>query len=220
MSADEATGALSLRAALLRGLAGDGELTVVSNNCWGAHVYQKMGLAYRTPFVGLFITPEPYLRLLRDFDRLIVSDLVFLEESADPRLNARRRREGASYPIGLLGGEVEIHFQHYADRKEARDKWHRRVARMVADPARRFFKFDDREGASEAQIAAFCALPLANKLCFTARRHPVDTVVVPPGDGSEEVIDGLALANISRHHANVLRWISTRPRWLPLPSLL
>jgi hypothetical protein len=34
------------------------------------------------------------------------------------------------------------------------------------------------------------------------------------------VIDGKALGEISQKHFNALRWLSTAPPWLPLPSLL
>jgi hypothetical protein len=34
------------------------------------------------------------------------------------------------------------------------------------------------------------------------------------------VLDGLALATVSRRSFNALRWVSTLPAWLPLPSLL
>ena len=54
------------RAALLRALAADTRFTVVSNNCWGAHIYQALGVPYATPFVGLFIPPADYLELRRE----------------------------------------------------------------------------------------------------------------------------------------------------------
>ncbi len=55
----------ALRRRVLRSLVHDRELTIVSNNCWGAHVCQRLGIPYRTSFVGLFLTPDDYLRLLR-----------------------------------------------------------------------------------------------------------------------------------------------------------
>jgi uncharacterized protein (DUF1919 family) len=53
------------RRQLLRMRVHDPEFTIVSNNCWGAHIYQNLGEPYRTPFVGLFLAPECYLRLLK-----------------------------------------------------------------------------------------------------------------------------------------------------------
>ena len=206
--------------AVLRQLIGDLEFAVVSNNCWGAHVYQALALPYATPFVGLFIPPDSYLRLLGNFDALIRSELSFIATSAIAGLNAMRQRDGLTYPIAMLGGEVELHFLHYSDQAEAAHKWTRRVTRMPAEPARYFFKFDDRESASTEQIAQFCAMPLANKVCFTARAYGVATVLAPAEAGAGHVIDGLSLGQVSRKYFNALRWISSRPRWMPLPSLV
>jgi uncharacterized protein (DUF1919 family) len=204
----------------LRALVGDLDFTIVSNNCWGAHIYQALDLEYATPFVGLFIPPDSYLALLRRFDELMEADLIFTAKSRSASVNAWRDGAGLTYPIALLGGEVEVNFQHYASPEEARDKWRRRAARMTRDPARLFFKFDDREGATAAQIAEFEGLPLANKVCFTASAHEVPTVRAPAEEGQPWVIDGLSLAGVSRRYFNTLRWISSHPRWWPTPSLL
>lgn len=208
------------KAAILRWLAGGEPFTIVSNNCWGAHVYQALGIPYATPFVGLFIPPKSYLRLLDRFDELIAADLTFTDRSESADVNAWRAREGLSYPIGRLGDCVEIDFQHYESEADAREKWRRRCARIVADPHRRFFKFDDREGAEPGDIAAFAKKPLANKVCFTARPYPTPTVVVPPRNGEPHVVDGVSLAASARARFNVLKWISPKPAWLPLPALV
>ena len=193
---------------------------MVSNNCWGAHIYQALGLPYCTPFVGLFVPPDSYLRLLANFAVLIRSELRFSPASAIAGLNEMRQRDGLAYPIALLGGEVELHFLHYANEAEARTKWTRRVERMPSDPARYFFKFDDREHASAQQIAQFCAMPLAHKVCFTAGEQGLATIRAPAEAGQAHVIDGLSLGLVSHRYFNALRWISTRPGWMPLPSLI
>jgi uncharacterized protein (DUF1919 family) len=209
-----------IRMRLLRLLAGETPFTIVSNNCWGAHIYQALGLPYATPFVGLFIPPDGYLALLGDFARLMGADLGFIAESRSASVNAWRAREGLRYPIGLLGGEVEIDFQHYPDEGAALQAWRRRSDRMVADPQRLFFKFDDREGATETHIETFCALELPHKVCFTAMPHRSQTVLVPPAPGEPHAPDGLTLATLSHSHFNTLRWISSLARWAPLPSLI
>jgi uncharacterized protein (DUF1919 family) len=207
-------------AAILRALAADAQFTVVSNNCWGAHVYQRLGIPYATPFIGLFIPPTDYLELIGNLDALVREELTFVRDSRSTSVNEWRARENLTYPIGLLAGRVEIDFQHYPSEEAARSTWMRRCRRINPDPARRFFKFDDREGATAAHIAAFGALGLPNKVCFTARRYETPTVLAPPAPGEDHVLDGVSLANVSRHAFNTLRWISALPRWLPLPSLL
>ena len=216
------TGATLGRAkpAILRWLVGDLRFTIVSNNCWGAHIYQALGIAYRTPFVGLFIPPKSYVELLRQFDYYVHCSLEFVDRSTERHINAWRENEGLRYPIGLLGGAVEINFQHYADEHEAREKWTRRCECLVRDPNRRYYKFDDREGTTDEGIRAFCALPLANRVCFTSRFHDADTVVVPPAADESCVPDGVTLAACFRRYFNTMRWISRWPRAVPQPSLL
>jgi uncharacterized protein (DUF1919 family) len=208
------------RAALLRALAADTRFSVISNNCWGAHLYQGLGIPYATPFIGLFMPPADYLELIEHLDELIGAELTFVGESGSASVNAWRERERLSYPIGRLGGRVEVDFQHYHSEEEARATWARRCRRLNPDPARRFFKFDDREGATAAHIAAFAALALPNKVCFTARRYEAPTVLAPAAPGEDHVLDGVSLANVTRRRFNTLRWISALPRWLPLPSLV
>lgn len=207
-------------AAVLRALAADTDFTIVSNNCWGAHVYQRLGVSYATPFVGLFIPPADYLELAQNLDALAGAELSFVRESKSASVNAWREGAGLTYPIGLLDGRVEIDFQHYRSEDDARATWARRCRRINPDPARRFFKFDDREGATEGHIAAFAALDLAHKVCFTVRRYDAATILAPAAAGERFVLDGVSLANITRHRFNTLRWISALPRWLPLPSLV
>jgi uncharacterized protein (DUF1919 family) len=204
----------------LRQLVGDTTFTIISNNCWGAHIYQALGIPYYTPFVGLFIPPESYLQLLRRFDDCIRHELSFASESRSASLNVWREREKLTYPIGLLGSHVELHFLHYANENDAHLKWNRRCPRISAEPKRRFFKFDDREGATVQDIHEFCKLPFANKVCFTAASYDGSTIVVPGEPGDMHVLDGQTLSRISRRHFNALRWISRRPSWIPIPSLL
>lgn len=177
-------------------------------------------MPYRTPFVGLFIPPKSYLNLLQNFADCIRAKLVFAQNSKLNSLNSWRKRERLSYPIGLLCGEIEIHFLHYSSDDEAYSKWRRRCARLVDDPNRLFFKIDDRDGAVTDDIEAFDRMPICNKVCFTANKSTVQTVVAPAEVVAGTVVDSVALARISRRYFNALRWLSARPKWLPLPSLL
>jgi uncharacterized protein (DUF1919 family) len=157
---------------------------------------------------------------LRRFDYYIRSDLSFTNESSSAPINSWRNRERLDYPIGLLDGHLELHFQHYLSESEARSKWQRRCQRISPDPVRRFFKFDDREGATAEDIREFCTLPLANKVCFTGTDFGFSTIVVSGEPGDVHVSDGVTLSRISRHHFNTLRWVSTRSARVPLPSLV
>ena len=205
---------------LLRWMVGDLDFTVISNNYWGNHIYQALDIACRTPFVGLFIPPRSYLRLLKHFDAFIRTDLKFADQSALPSINVWREREGSRYPIGVLEEDVELHFFRFADKQDARTQWQQGCQRIVSDPSRRFFKFDDSGGALVDDVEEFCALPLRNKVCFTKVRYRPSTVIVPmvAEDGGSRAVDGTLLADVSRHYFNALRWISNWPKKASLPS--
>ena len=184
------------------------DFAIVANNCWGAEVYKDLGLAYTTPFVGLFLFPPCYVRLLGDFRRYMATPLTFLSAS---RYESAR---DAKYPIGLLG-DVEIHFQHYADTDEARAKWTRRVARLPHDDAKIFIKMCDREGATDAQLTAFHQAPFRHKVCFVARQARVRStsdVWLPECASSSEVVDGLTLFRVALPHFDHVRWLNQGAR--------
>jgi uncharacterized protein (DUF1919 family) len=234
---------------LLRFLVGDLDFTVISNNCWGAHIYQGLRIPYLTPFVGLFIPPKSYLYLLRNFDACMRSELVFVKEGAFRDLDRWHPGGRRDYPIGLLENQVEIHFLSYADAAEARAKWQRRSERIVKNRARWFVKFDDRYGGTAADVEEFFLLPFQNKVCFTKThywrpiagpRQPkvgpgqltmryrqqrtkepaLPTVGLPVHVPEEsDVPDGVRLAEIGGRYFNTLRWISTRPSKMTMPSV-
>jgi uncharacterized protein (DUF1919 family) len=146
--------------------------TVVSNNCWGADLYPALGMRYLTPFVGLFIKPECYLRLLQDFRGILTQRLGFKKTSHHPEVNQLRLTQRLSYPIGSIGDDVEIHFMHYKSEEEALTKWNRRVLRISPDDERLFIKFCDTDSPSTDQLRKFDSLPYVHKVCFVGKPCP------------------------------------------------
>ena len=170
---------------------------VISNNCWGAHIYQAAGLSYTTPFVGLALAPESYLHLLSNWS-LIKSPLLFKESSSEACVERIRQARGTFWPVGVLDGEVEIQFMHYRNCEEARAKWERRLQRMPVDRERLFVKFDDRDGLSADQINRFVALDFPNKVFSTGNKSWIGlqcAVYIPTRTG--RLPDGLTLSRIS-----------------------
>lgn len=136
------------------------DFVLISRNCWGGQVYQWLGLPYNTPFVGLFLFGPCYMKLLRNFDNYMQMDLEFRKISKYPDAYN-------NHPIGVLG-DIEIHFQHYESVQEAKDKWARRKARMLAyDMDDYFFSICDRRGITDDDIRAFHKMPFKNKISFS-----------------------------------------------------
>jgi uncharacterized protein (DUF1919 family) len=112
------------------------DFSIVSNDCWGGMAYEELGMRYESPFVGLFIVPEDYIRLLRDLRKSVTGELTFRHTSRHPEINRWREQIQRQYPIGLIGDDVEVHFLHYKTEPEARSKWRRRAERILWDKLR------------------------------------------------------------------------------------
>lgn len=138
-------------------------MTIISNNCWGTFVYQRLGVEYASPFVNLFIAPDCYLRLLRDLPGYLAQPLGFVPHSKHAFINALRTEHKNSYPIATLG-DIELQMLHYDSPEQAAEEWARRVQRV--DYSRLMVKFDDTNNATAEQVLEFHAMPYARKVCF------------------------------------------------------
>jgi uncharacterized protein (DUF1919 family) len=200
--------------ALVAGLAGSApyyrkrlhnrDFSIISNDCWGAEVYQHLDLPYRTPFVGLFLAAPCFLRMLGDLPGHLGGSLEFIEQSGYPYLERARRRSPRPYPVGLLAGAVELHFVHYETEQEARAKWERRVERVDYDNL--FVKLSaDKDLCTRDRIEQFDAMPYSRKLCLTARPYAgIDCAVRVPG----YVSNGATMYRVCLPHVNVVRWLN------------
>jgi len=186
--------------------------TIISNNCWGGEIYRSLNLAYQSPFVGLLIFAPCYIKLLRDFKSYLSTSLTFIPDSRYEIANQNREKgTWEQYPIGLLGGEVEIHFMHYASEAEAREKWDRRAQRISWDePNSLFFKFCDRDLCNPNLLEEFDHLELPHKICFTSKQHPnlQSSIWVKEYRNHDCVADGATLYRVGRKYFDVIDWLN------------
>ena len=191
--------------------------SIVSNNCWGAHIYQGLNLPFSTPFIGLFLSPQCYLRLLSDFRRNLSRSLEFKNVSDESWVNQLREEHPDKWPIGELGNGIEIHFMHYTSATEAAEKWKRRSARLAAQNDRLFVKFCDRDVSSPDQMACFDSLPFKNKVYFTVRGDCPLRCAVQIASPESRVPHGRILSEISPACFDSVSWINGGPgrvgRW-------
>ncbi|WP_010520978.1 DUF1919 domain-containing protein [Aquimarina agarivorans] len=187
-----------------RKLYNDNKFVVVSNNCWGAEVYKRLGVQYNTPFVGLFIFGPDYLKLLSNFDYYLNSKLSFISKSKwiDKPLD---------YPVGFLV-DVEIHFLHYKNKKEASLKWNRRVVRMLETKNKNnyFFKICDRDLTDNEILLKFHQLPFKNKISFGLKNLEIKNhIKVKENQNNSTVPDGLKLFRCSFRYIDIFKWIDS-----------
>lgn len=141
------------------------DFTIISNNCWGGGVYETLGLAYKTPTVGLFFFSDCYIKFLQDLKGNLKKEIRFINVSKYEKGN--QLRNSSYYPIGMIGDEIEIHFLHYKSEDEAREKWDRRKSRVDFDNL--FISFTDNEPFTNEQLLTFDNLPF-RKVFFSAKK--------------------------------------------------
>jgi len=206
---------------LLKARVGGRDFTIVSNNCWGAHIYQQLGRPYQTPFVGVFLAPACYVTLVLRWRWYLSQTMHFVNRSKHAYVNALREQRNLRYPIGCLGGNVEVQFLHYESEAEALEKWTRRSQRISPDDSHLFFKFCDRDGCTPEQLAAFDAAPYLNKVCFVSKPSPhLRSAVWIPNIEEGQVHDGLRLSQVSHKYFDAAGWITRgegHPRWVAVP---
>lgn len=142
------------------------DFTIVSNNCWGGFVYQKFGLEYKTPFIGLFIFTPDYIELLKNFKELIFKELKFINFEQS-KYYEEIIKNNHIYPIAKIGDNIEIHFLHYKSNEEAAEKWKRRVKRINFSNI--LFKLSEDNLCTDKEIKEFNNLNVKHKICFTSK---------------------------------------------------
>ncbi|MES2823631.1 MAG: DUF1919 domain-containing protein [Pseudomonadota bacterium] len=181
---------------------------IITNNCWGYELYQSTDREYNTPFVGLFLFPECYLRFLENFHECINSRLRFTQQS-------KYFKEFKSYPIGVLGNDIEIHFLHYNSVEAAFNKWEQRVARFneaIAAGTGIYFKLCDTEGCNPAQLKRFHALPFKHKLSLGLQKYNHKNHLHVPylrNKTGTSLVDGAKLFKKRYTYFDITQWLLT-----------
>lgn len=163
--------------------------SIISSNCFAGRIMQDLLYEYNSPTLGLYFFAEDYIKFLKNLKyNLLESNLTFTDKSKYFIGNERRNKWPYKYPIGLLDGEIEIHFLHYHSKEEAKTKWHRRASRV---------NFDDlivigmqQNLTSQKVIEDFCTLPFKRKYYFVTKdmSQLKETVFIPEFKGMEEVV--------------------------------
>ena len=147
------------------------KFTIISNNCWGGMIYESYGLQKQSPTVGMYFSPEDYLKLVSDLKHyLLDSTLSFIDpNNAKHKVLFKQDNTFGKYPIAVLD-DIEIAMLHYHSQEEALEKWNRRIERICWD--RLIVKFNDQNGCTIDQMNHFLQLPLScnTKPFLTAKK--------------------------------------------------
>lgn len=190
-----------LRQAMLR----EG-VSIISNDCWGGQAYKYAGIPYNTPFVGLFMMAPCYISLLSDLQRhLQHSRFEFIPESRYEQANAYRQQKQWMYPIGILNGEMEVHFMHFKTADEALTKWTQRSERV--NFGNLAVKFDSaKDGADPGSVSLFDELPFRKRLVVS---NPDTCTSLDYGICCENwAMDGAKMFRRAHGQMDMLDWLS------------
>jgi uncharacterized protein (DUF1919 family) len=195
-----------LAAKIMRARVTNRDFTIISNDCFGGMAYEELGRRYESPFVGLFVLPEDYIRLLRNLKPACERPIRFKEHSRHERINAWRQNiPQRDYPIGVVGDDVEVHFLHYANREAAEAKWTRRVERIHWDNLFVKICWHEEENMT-SWLREFDAMPFARKLSLVPHEIPgIHSSVALRNYGT----DGTWQYWSSHLHFDVAAWLNT-----------
>jgi uncharacterized protein (DUF1919 family) len=187
------------------------DFSIICNNCIAGAIYQKFGLPYSTPTVGLFFFADDYIEFLQNFEVYIQQQLSFVESSRHPEANIALRKE--RYPIGILGDHVEIHFLHYKDENEAAEKWNRRKERINLNNL--FFIYSDRDNFREIYLDTYEKLHFEHKIFLSSKPRGKSDLVVFVRDYQEELQVGLSQHNGKyEKYIDIVKWLNGKPDFI------
>ena len=147
------------------------DTSIISSNCFAGRIMQDLGMQYNTPTLGLYFFADDFIEFLSNLKYYLTeAKLEFLDESRYPLGNERRAKWTHWYPIGLLGGKVEIQFLHYHTEKEAAEKWYRRARRVNFDKLMVIGM--EQNLCTIDNVKAFDKLPFEKKIFFSTKNIP------------------------------------------------
>ena len=145
--------------------------SIISNNCFAGKIYQDLKYKYTSPTEGLFFYYPDYIVFLKNLRHYLTeAKLTFTRNSRYLIANERRKESGNMYPIGLLDGNIEIHFLHYHTEEEAAEKCLRRTSRVNFDDI--WIIGSERDLCTDSDIRAFDELSFHNKVFFSSKDYP------------------------------------------------
>ncbi len=181
------------------------DFTIICNNCWAGHIYQKLDMPYLTPTIGLFFYMPCYIKFLENLDLYLNLELVFIETSKYEIANEKRKTN--KYPLAILK-DVEIHFLHYKTYNEALKKWNKRKVRINRDNF--LIVGSERDLCDESIIRRFQKLAYKNKIFFTANIYDNDTSLIHIKDYEKQgFIGDIYTENYLIHkYFNIVKWLN------------
>ena len=180
--------------------------TIISNNCWGGHVYRYYNMEYTSPTIGLYFYSEDFVKFIYNLRQYIELELSFITLEQSRYKDDLVRHGNTNCPIGKLG-DIEIIFLHYKTEEEAALKWNRRKRRIVWDNI--VYKMSEQNLCSVELLEKFDQFPVERKLVFVTQDYGLKSQVLW---GSECERGNIAIDTVEfRKYVNIEKFINGNP---------
>lgn len=184
--------------------------SIICNDCLASMaIYKKFEIEYLTPTVGTLFFPEDFISFLESIENKIAEKLTFKNESKYEIVNKIRNEN--PYPVGVLEGDIEIHFFHYKSKLDALQKWNRRTKRINLNNL--FVIFSDRFGINEDQLNRYSALPY-RKIFFSHIKRQYDFSIYVPGYIGKNWLSGSAVNRKFEKYFDTIKWLNNENDYL------
>lgn len=167
------------------------DLYIISDNCFGYGVYDKLKLKYTSPFIATYIHPHDYIKLLSNLDEYLDSKLEIIDYNDSTFCNTYKlHRDFAELRCITKLNDIEIAFHHGdKDPNKKIDDWYRRRDRLTRDKNKLIVIFSNeyvycrniRYPNINELIDTYHKLPYKKNLSFTSRKYnyPLNFKIYP-----------------------------------------
>lgn len=180
--------------------------TIISNNCWGGHVYRFFAMPYDSPTIGLYFFSADYIKFVSNLRYYIEQDLTFIDYTESKYKDELLKNNQLNVPIGKLH-DVEIVFLHYHSIEEAQTKWNRRKERIHWDNL--YYKMSEQNCCTKEHLEYFDSLDNPNKFVFVTKDYGLKTQVIFKDCAGMDYIPN-DTTNF-RKFINIINWLNGKP---------
>ena len=165
------------------------DFSIISNNCWGGHVYRHFGLPYSSPTVGLYFFADEYIRFITNLETNLHKPLRIIKVSESKYYSELKKRNQLNVPIGVLADDIEIVFLHYKNEDEVINKWNRRVERVNLNNL--IVKFSEMNLCKVENIIQFENISFAKKVLLLSKpcKEAPNGIIVQRYSDDTEILD-------------------------------
>ncbi|MEO6721191.1 MAG: DUF1919 domain-containing protein [Ferruginibacter sp.] len=176
------------------------DATLLCNNCIGGIILHDLKQPFNTPTINLYFHAPDYIAFLERLEFYLSKEITFSYHS-------KYDSEIRSYPVGKIE-DIEMHFVHYHNFGEAKEKWETRTKRVNFDNI--FIIGSDKGYCTPQIIERFLKLPYKNKIFFSSKKLPAREIIYfKEYRNAEEVADLINQDHAWYFHFDVVRWLNT-----------